>query len=142
MVKRAQSTPEQTPSVRAQELMESPPTVTPSPATSHAFQFARQHFQSRFAKQLEHASAHVPEPSPSPSRPLDHAPTPVPKPCPNLSSPLRNPLVKSVPKDVKNLRSRFQGYLHLGKVLTVEGPQCTIKWQTDKKPYPRQQSCH
>ena len=28
----------------------------------------------------------------------------------------------------------FKGYLHWGKVLVVEGSECTIKWQTDKKP--------
>ena len=28
----------------------------------------------------------------------------------------------------------FKGYLHWGKVLAVEGSECTIKWQTDKKP--------
>ena len=28
----------------------------------------------------------------------------------------------------------FKGYLHWGKVLTVEGSECTIKWQTYKKP--------
>ena len=28
----------------------------------------------------------------------------------------------------------FNSYLHWGKVVAVEGPQCTIKWPTDKKP--------
>ena len=28
----------------------------------------------------------------------------------------------------------FKGYLHWGKVLAVEGSECTIKWQTEKKP--------
>ena len=28
----------------------------------------------------------------------------------------------------------FKGYMHWGKVLAVEGSECTIKWQTDKKP--------
>ena len=28
----------------------------------------------------------------------------------------------------------FKGYLHWGKVLVVEGSECTIKWQTEKKP--------
>ena len=28
----------------------------------------------------------------------------------------------------------FKGYLHWGKVLAVDGSECTIKWQTDKKP--------
>ena len=28
----------------------------------------------------------------------------------------------------------FKGYLHWGKVLAVEGFECTIKWQTEKKP--------
>ena len=33
-----------------------------------------------------------------------------------------------------HLRSGDKGYLHWGKVLAVEGSECTIKWQTDKKP--------
>ena len=28
----------------------------------------------------------------------------------------------------------FKGYLHWGKVLAVEGSECTIKWQIAKKP--------
>jgi hypothetical protein len=32
------------------------------------------------------------------------------------------------------MRSGDKGYLHWGKVLTVEGSGCTIKWQTHKKP--------
>ena len=28
----------------------------------------------------------------------------------------------------------FKGYLHWSKVLAVEGSECTIKWQTKKKP--------
>ena len=28
----------------------------------------------------------------------------------------------------------FKGYLYWGKVLAVEGSECTIKWQTEKKP--------
>jgi hypothetical protein len=33
-----------------------------------------------------------------------------------------------------HLRTGDKGYLHWGKVLAVEGSECTIKWQTDKKP--------
>ena len=32
-----------------------------------------------------------------------------------------------------HLRTGDKGYLHWGKVLAVEGSECTIKWQTDKK---------
>ena len=32
------------------------------------------------------------------------------------------------------LRSRDKGYLHWGKVVAVEGSECTIKWHADKKP--------
>ena len=31
-------------------------------------------------------------------------------------------------------RHNFKGCLHWGKVLAVEGSECTIKWQTDKEP--------
>ena len=33
-----------------------------------------------------------------------------------------------------HLRTRDKGYVHWGKVLAVEGYECTIKRQTDKKP--------
>ena len=33
-----------------------------------------------------------------------------------------------------HLRTGDKGYLHWGKVLAVEGSECTVKWQTDKKP--------
>jgi hypothetical protein len=33
-----------------------------------------------------------------------------------------------------HLRTGDKGFLHWGKVLAVEGSECTIKWQTDKKP--------
>ena len=33
-----------------------------------------------------------------------------------------------------HLRTGDKGYLHWGKVLAVEGSECTIKWHTDKKP--------
>ena len=32
-----------------------------------------------------------------------------------------------------HLRTGDKGYLHWSKVLAVEGSECTIKWQTDKK---------
>ena len=98
---------------------------------------------------LEHASAPVTEPNPSPSPPVEHGPAQVPKPSPSPSSPVHSPSVKSVPKDLHrkaskgdkvcavfthHLRSGDKGYLHWGKVLAVEGCECTINWQTDKKP--------
>ena len=33
-----------------------------------------------------------------------------------------------------HLRSGDKGYLHWGGLLAVKGSECTIKWQTDKKP--------
>ena len=33
-----------------------------------------------------------------------------------------------------HLQSGDKGYVHWGKVLTVEGSECTTKWQTDKNP--------
>ena len=72
-----------------------------------------------------------------------------PKPSPSPSPPLDSLSVKSVPKDLHrkaskgdkvcavftdHLRTRDKGRLHWGKVLTVEGSECTSKWQTDKKP--------
>ena len=33
-----------------------------------------------------------------------------------------------------HLRTGDKGHLHWGKVLALEGSECTIKWQTDKKP--------
>ena len=32
-----------------------------------------------------------------------------------------------------HLCTRDKGYLHWGEVLAVEGSECTVKWQTDKK---------
>ena len=90
-----------------------------------------------------------PTPVPSPSPAPEHAPAQVPKPSPSRSSPLRISSVKSVPKESHSkaskgdkvcalfthcLRSGDKGYLHWGMVLAVKGCECTIKWQTDKKP--------
>ena len=124
----------------------------PSPSTPSALEHAPAQISDPnppSSPSLEHASAPVTEPSPSPSPPLEHGPAQVPKPSPSPSSPLHGPSVKSVPKDLHrkaskgdkvcavfthHLRTGDKGYLHLGKVLAVEGSECTIKWQTDKKP--------
>ena len=70
-------------------------------------------------------------------------------PCAPLPRIEISPSVESVPKDLHrkaskgdrvcavfthHLRTGDKGYLHWGKVLAVEGSECTIKWQTDKKP--------
>ena len=91
---------------------------------------------------MQHICAKRPKPNhPSPAQ--------VSEPSPSPSSPLRSPSVKSVPKDLHrkaskgdkvsavfthHLRSGDKGYLHWVKVLAVEGSECRIKWQTDKKP--------
>ena len=124
----------------------------PSPSTPSALEHAPAQVSEPSpppSPSLEHASAPVTEPSPSPSPPLEHGPAQVPKPSPSPSSPLHGPSVKSVPKDLHrkaskgdkvcavfthHLRTGDKGFLHWGKVLAVEGSECTIKWQTDKKP--------
>ena len=124
----------------------------PSPSTPSALEHARAKVSEPSpppSPPLEHASAPVTKPSPSPSPSLEHGPAQVPKPSPSPSSPLHGPSVKSVPKDLHrkaskgdkvcavfthHLRTGDKGYLHWGKVLAVEGSECTIKWQTDKKP--------
>ena len=121
----------------------------PSPSTPSALEHAPAQVSEPSpppSPSLKHASAPVTEPSPSPSPPLEHGPAQVPKPSP---SPSHGPSAKSVPKDLHrkaskgdkvcavfthHLRTGDKGYLHWGKVLAVEGSECTIKWQTDKKP--------
>ena len=93
---------------------------------------------------LEHASASTcPNHRAQPiiPLPLEHGPGQVPRPSTSPASPLHIPSVKSVAKDLHrkaskgdklcavfthHLHIKDRGYLHWGKVLVVEGSECTM----------------
>ena len=96
-----------------------------------------------------------PAPVPPPSSPPKDDPAPIPKPSPSLSSPLHSPSgnrSQCVPRErhsytskaynvcavfTHHSRSSDKGCLQWGRVLAVNAPECTVKWQIDKQPSSR-----